>query len=110
MASDRSFVERVIDALQPLNVRSRAMFGEYAFYCDEKVAGFICANTVFLKPTSRELDELRGLDLGPCYPGSKDYFIVPVDRVDSDWFRDAVQATADALPAPKPRSGKAKAH
>lgn len=36
MATRKGTSEFVLDQLDPLNVRVRAMFGEYALYCDEK--------------------------------------------------------------------------
>ena len=100
MATTKDTIAHVLEQLEPLNVRAKAMFGEYALYCDERVVGFICDDTVFLKPSPAT----AGLGLGPCYPGSKDYAIVSADVVeDSEAFRAMVQATADVLPVPKPK-------
>jgi len=101
MTTAKDTVAFLLEQLEPLDVRARAMFGEYGLYCDDKIVGFICDDTVFLKPNAAT----AGLALGPCYPGSKDYAIVSADVVeDSQALRAMVQATADILPAPKPKA------
>jgi len=104
MATSKQTVDHVLEQLEPAAVRARAMFGEYGFYCDEKIVGLICADTVFLKPTPAS----DGLAEGPPYPGAKPYRIADADLLeDAGAFRAMVQATADALPAPKPKKSKA---
>lgn len=103
MATSRETVAFVLEQLEPLDVRARAMFGEYGFYCDEKIVGLICADTVFIKPTSAS----DGLREAPPYPGAKDYRVADEALVaDADEFRAIIRATADALPAPKPKKPK----
>jgi len=52
---------------------------------------------------------LSGTEPGHPYPGSKEYHSVPGDLLENaEWVREAVQATADALPAPKPKKTKGK--
>jgi len=103
MATSKDTVAYVLEQLEPLNVRARAMFGEYGFYCDDKIVGLLCDDTVFIKPTPAS----DGLNEGPPYPGAKDYRIADGDVIeDSERFRALIQATADALPAPKPKPKK----
>lgn len=98
MATEKATVDYVVDQLGDLNVRTRAMFGEYALYCDEKVAGFICDDTLFLKTGSAIENDLNDAWLGPCYPGSKDYYGIPGDCLeDHEWLQTHVQAVADSL-------------
>lgn len=107
MSTRPETVEFVLDQLRPLDVRARAMFGEYTVYCDEKPVAFVCDDTVFLKPTSVPADRLRGAVASPAYPGSKDHWALPGDQLeDRDWFQGVVQDTADVLPVPKPRRRK----
>ncbi len=40
MATSKDTVAYVLEQLEPLDVRARAMFGEYGFYCDNKIVGF----------------------------------------------------------------------
>ncbi len=87
--------------LSGLRVRTRPLFGEYGLYCDEKVVGLICDDTLFLKPSSADPGLFDRTEAAPPYPGSKPYHRVPGDALDdTEWLRTAVQATADALPAP----------
>ena len=100
MSTSKDTIAYVLEQLEPLDVRARAMFGEYGLYCDDKVVAFVCDDTIFLKQSPAS----AGLELGPAYPGSKDYAIVNADLLeDSDALRAMVQATADGLPAPKPK-------
>lgn len=104
-ADTAAFIE---DQLAGLTVRTKRMFGEFGIYCDEKVVGFICDDTLFLKPSGADPRLFERTDLAPPYPGAKDYHRVPGEALeDRDWLGEVVQATADALPAPlakKPRT------
>jgi TfoX/Sxy family transcriptional regulator of competence genes len=100
MATSKDTVADVLEQLEPLNVRARAMFGEYGFYCDDKIVGLICDDTVFIKPTPAS----DGMPEAPAYPGAKNSRVADAALIaDSERFRALVQATADALPAPKPK-------
>ncbi len=103
MTTSKDFVAYILEQLEPLPVRARAMFGEYGLYCDEKIVALICNDTVFLKPTPAS----QALPDGPPYEGAKDYKVVAADTLeDSAALRALVQATAEALPAPKPKKPK----
>lgn len=100
MSTSKDTISYILEQLEPLPTRARAMFGEYGLYCDEKVVGFVCDDTIFLKQSPAS----AGLELGPAYPGSKDYAIVSADLLeDAPALRDLVQETAQSLPAPKPK-------
>lgn len=100
MATSKETVAYVLEQLEPLDVRARAMFGEYGFYCDGKIVGLICDDTVFIKPTAAS----DGMAEGPPYPGAKNYRVADASLLeDSATFRALIQATANALPAPKPK-------
>lgn len=101
MGTPKEFVADVLEALEPLDVRARAMFGEYGMYCDEKFVAIIASSTLFLKPTPATAD----LPGAPPYPGAKDYRVVSGALLGDDAeLRRLVQATADALPAKKPKN------
>ena len=105
MATRKETIEYVLDQLDPLSVRARGMFGEYALYCDEKTVAFVCDDILFMKPTTVAEERLGPETLAPAYPGSKLYYAVPGERLgDREWLQDLVQRTADVLPAPKPKS------
>jgi len=107
VSTSKDVIASLLEALAPLRVRARAMFGGYGFYCDEKIVALVCDDRFFLKPTAA-VDALAiELEACPAYPGSRDYLIVD-DRFMQDraQFQRLVQATADALPAPKPKKPK----
>jgi len=107
MSTDPQTVAFIEDQLAGLHVRTVQMFGEYGIYCDEKVVGLICGDSVFLKPTSADPALFTRTDPAPPYEGACDYHRVPGDAVeDRDWLGKAVQATADALPPPKEKKPK----
>lgn len=100
-----AFVE---DQLAGLDIRTAPMFGEYCVYCDGKVVAFVCDDTLFIKPSPVDPALLAGTTLAPAYPGSKDYNSVPGGLLENrEWLQVAIQATADALPAPAPKKPRA---
>ncbi|MGO4691185.1 TfoX/Sxy family protein [Glaciibacter sp. 2TAF33] len=102
MSTSPDTVAFIEDQLAGLTVRTRPMFGEYGIYCDGKVVGLICGDALFLKPTDADPALFARTELAPPYPGAKEYHRVPGDALeDRDWLGQAVQATADALQAPK---------
>ena len=104
MATSAQTIEYIEDQLAGLNLRTARMFGEYCLYVDGKVVGFVCDDTLFIKPSGVDPALLEGTEPGHPYPGSKEYHSVPGDLLENaEWVREAVQATADALPAPKPK-------
>jgi TfoX/Sxy family transcriptional regulator of competence genes len=97
------------DQLSELVVRSARMFGEACLYVDGKVIGFICDDTLFIKPSTVDPALLDGTVPGHPYPGSKLYHSVPGDLAENrEWLLAAVQGTADALPMPAPKRPKAR--
>lgn len=106
MATDKDYAEMVAGMLHPENVRVKPMFGEYCLYHNDKVVAFICDNCVLLKPSNPVLPEIANLEQAEAYPGSKMYFVVPEDRLDTPWFRETVVALSDVMPAPKPKKRK----
>jgi TfoX/Sxy family transcriptional regulator of competence genes len=101
MATRKETVASILDQLVPLPVRARAMFGEYGLYCDEKIVALICDDTLFVKPTAISGEFLSDDWLAPPYPGAKDSYAVPLDRLeDRDWLQDVIERTAAELPVP----------
>ena len=90
-------------------IRARAMFGEYALYCDDKVVALICDDKLFVKPTEEGRAFAGALEEAPPYPGSKPFLLVEEDRwADLAWMTDLITITAAALPVPKPKKSKKK--
>ena len=109
MASDKQTATFILDQLADLSVRVHPMFGEYALYCDDKVVGFICDDTLLIKPTPAGVTHAPDLPAGRPYPGAKDYIQVDGDLIENrDWLQTLVRLTADALPAPKPKAPRSK--
>lgn len=107
MSTDSSYAAFVLDqAGTRLRARVTKMFGEYALYVDEKVVGFLCDNRIFLKPTEAGRPFFDTLEIGPAYPGSKDYWIADEVVEEAPRFQDLLRATASALPPPKPKKVK----
>ena len=84
----------------------RKMFGEYALYIDDKVVAFACDNSLLLKPTPEGKALLPRVTLGKPYPEAKDYYALDEYLDDTELLQRLIQATADALPTPKPKAPK----
>jgi|SRR5665647_802198 len=108
MSTSKETIAFLLSQLEPLDVRARAMFGEYGVYCGEKFVALVCDDTFFLKPTAAADNYSADLTPGPAYPGSNDYLAVDGDLVeDAERFQALVKATAERLPEPKPKKPKA---
>jgi TfoX/Sxy family transcriptional regulator of competence genes len=109
MSNKPDLIRFIEDQLGDLDIRTRLMFGECVIYCDEKVVGFICDDTLFITPSAADSALFERTVPAPPYPGAKDYRSVPSDALeDRHWLQQAVQATADALPVPSPKKPRAK--
>ncbi|MDN4476023.1 TfoX/Sxy family protein [Demequina sp. SYSU T00192] len=96
MSTSRATVDHLLEQLEPLPVRARAMFGEHGLYCDETFVGVICDDVLFLKPTAAT----DGLPEGAPYPGAKAHRIVVAETVEEPaLLQRLVAETAAALPA-----------
>jgi len=109
MATDAGFVEYIAEqAGLPRSLAWRKMFGEYALYLDGKVVALVCDNQLFLKPTEAGRRLLGRVDEGQPYPGAKPHLRLG-DEIDQPGrLRQLLLATAEELPAPKPRKPPAK--
>lgn len=106
MASNPEFVAYVVDQLSALpGVRSRRMFGEYGLYACGKFFGVICDDRLLIKITQPGLALAPGAPQEEPYPGGSP--MLAAENVDDSAALCAlVQATCDALPAPKPKKKK----
>ena len=106
MASNPDFVQFIADQCSGAGeILAKKMFGDYGIYCDGKIFGLICDDSLYLKPTDAVLPLLRAVDLRPPYPGAKDYFYI-ADVDDRDYLALLVRETCKALPEPKTKKGK----
>jgi TfoX/Sxy family transcriptional regulator of competence genes len=111
MATSQSTIDFILDQLSALpKIRARKMFGEYALYCDEKVVALVCDDQLFVKITEAGKALVGdGYAEGTAYPGAKPSLLVSADDLeDHERLCALIRATADALPAPKPRGRKRK--
>jgi DNA transformation protein and related proteins len=107
MSSQKSNVDYLLEQIAGAgNVTARAMFGEYAFYCDGKVVALFCDDQLFVKPTKAGAAHLTVIVEAPPYPGAKLHYMISGEKWhDADWLSALVRKTANELPVP---TGKKK--
>ena len=102
MSTEQSFVDYIVEqASLAGDVYARKMFGEYALYCDRKVVGLICDNTLYIKLTEQG-KKYVGSDFeeGYAYPGAKPSMLIPEGLIeDESWIQELVRITANSLSA-----------
>jgi TfoX/Sxy family transcriptional regulator of competence genes len=109
MASDKSFVEFVVDQIENAGVISyRSMFGEYGVFADGKIFGLICDNKLFIKPTISGRAFIQDVTEAPPYTGAKLSFLIEEKLDDRGWLSELVRITVKELPEPKPKRKKKK--
>ena len=103
MASDKSYLEFILDQLSELDgISWRAMMGEYILYCRGKVVGGIYDNRFLVKPTKSAREMMPDAPLELPYEGAKEMLLV--DNVENrEFLRDLLEAMERELPAPKPK-------
>ena len=107
MATDRSFVEYVIEQSGLAGeLTVNRLFGEFALYLDGKVVAFACDNSLLLKPSAAMPEVVSRLPGRPPYPGAKDYPVLDELLDEPELLRRVLLATSAALPAPKPKPPK----
>ena len=105
MATDREYLRFLQEQCAGLDVRFRAMMGEYVFYYRDKVAGTVCDNRFMVKdvPAARAL--MPDALLEPPYEGAKEQLVV--DVLDNrHMLAELFEVMYPELPAPKPRRKK----
>jgi DNA transformation protein len=106
MTTEQSTVDFILDQLASIgSVFARKMFGEYALYCNGKVVGLVCGDTLYIKITAQgKLFVGKYYQEGYAYKGAKPSIIVDYDRIeDRGWLCELVAVTAKNLPLPKQR-------
>ncbi len=108
MATDRAFVEYLQGQAGLGEALSfRKMFGEYALYFQGKVVALACDNQLYLKPTEEGRVLLGKASERRPYPGAKPHLLIDDALEDRDLLRGIIEATARALPLPKPKRAAA---
>jgi TfoX/Sxy family transcriptional regulator of competence genes len=107
MASDQAFVKFAAGQMEKAGeITYRAMFGEYAIYCDGKLVALVCDNRLLIKPTDAGRAFIGDVVEAEPYPGAKPALLIE-DRIDdSDWLSELVRLSWPHLPEPKPRKPK----
>ena len=102
MASDKSFVEFIVDQIENAGpITYKKMFGEYALYCNGKVVALVCDNRLFVKPTAGGKAFIGNVNEAPPYTGAKLSFLID-DRIeDREWISKLIRITYKELPEPK---------
>jgi len=109
MASDKSFIEFIVDQMGNAGfISQKKMFGEYAIYCDGKVVALVCDNQLFVKPTEGGRAFIGEIIEAAPYPGSKLYFLIEDKFEDREWIGGLIKITAQELPIPKQKRNKTK--
>ncbi len=109
MATSQSTVDFILDQLISIDsISTRKMFGEYALYCENKVVGLICDNTLFIKITEEGKKLIdSNYEEGPPYPGAKLYIKVNEVLLENrKLLSELIQITTLHIPAPKPKKTK----
>lgn len=107
MASDKGFVEFVVDQIENAGqISYKYMFGEYGIYSDNKIFGLICDNKLFIKPTEAGRAYIEEVVEAPPYPGAKNSFLIEDKLDDREWLSQLIRITVEELPEPKPKKKK----
>jgi DNA transformation protein and related proteins len=110
MSSQKNNVDYLLEQLAGAgHVSARAMFGEYALYCDGKVVALFCDDQLFVKPTKAGAAHVGKVVHGAPYPGAKPHMLISGERWDeAEWLCALIRKTADELPMPKVKKKKGK--
>jgi len=106
MASRQETIDFILDQISNAgSVSAKKMFGEYAIYHNTKVVALVCDDELFIKPTDAGKNFIGNVDEQPPYPGAKNYFVIPGDKLENfEWLSALIQITSDALPLPKKKN------
>lgn len=107
MSTQKETIEFILEKLDDKRFTTRAMFGEYALYCDGKVVGLVCDDQLYVKivPASVELEGI--CDKDEAYPGSKPYYLI--EEVQLSQIKNLSEILFDiakSLPEKKPKKKK----
>jgi len=106
MSTSQSTLDYILDQTSESKVSARKMFGEYTLYCNEKVIGLVCDDSLFIKITPQGKDYVgEHYYEAPPYAGAKPSMLIDGTLIeDSDWLNGLVSVTEKNLPAPGPKT------
>ena len=100
-----AFLADQLSGIEGLSIRK--MFGEYGIWVEGKTVGLVCGDQLFIKPTAAGRALAQNAPDAPPYRGAKPSMLIDAELWDdAAWLCGLVRATADALPAPKPKKPK----
>jgi DNA transformation protein and related proteins len=111
MPTKQSTADFILDQLALAgDVSARKMFSGYALYCDTKVVGLICNDTLFIKITEQGMAFVgKDYQEGRAYDGARPSMMIDDGQLeDSVWLSKLVRITADSLPVPELKKAKNK--
>ena len=102
MATSPSTVDYILDQLVSVgDIYVRKMFGEYALYCNGRVVGLVCDDTLFIKITE-EGRRFVGTQYteGYAYKGAKVSMRINEDLIEENISGSAsnISSTSNTLP------------
>ena len=106
MTTKQSTVDYILDQLVSAgSISARKMFGEYALYCDGKVVGLVCDDTLYVKITGQgKIFAGKYYQEGNAYKGARPSMVIDEGRIeDREWLSELVRITVESLPLPKKR-------
>lgn len=108
MATKKSTIDYLLDQLSSEKVRAKAMFGEYALYCQGKVVALVCDDKLFVKITEPGKKFIgKNYEEGYAYPGAKASMHISGDLwEDARFMSELILITAKSLPEAKPKRKK----
>lgn len=106
MSSNVDFVQYIVDqCAEAGDITARKMMGDYCVYCNGRVFGLVCDNTLYIKPTEAGRAMLREVVMRSPYDGAKEHLLI-TDVDDRDYLAEIVRTTIAHLPEPKPKKRK----
>ncbi len=111
MAPSLSTVDYILDQLVSLSdVHVRKMFGEYALYCDGRVVGLVCDDTLYIKITEQgKLFVGAHYVEGHAYKGARASMRIDEDLIENrEWLAELVRITAENVPPMVPKKKKSE--
>ncbi len=106
MATKKETIEFILSKLRDRErFTARAMFGEYALYCEGKVVALICDDLLYVKitPASQRLESQ--CEQGHPYPGARPHYLVDEGQLTTiEDLPVILAAIGDSLPAPKKKT------
>jgi TfoX/Sxy family transcriptional regulator of competence genes len=102
LASDLSYVEYVVDQIDPdCGASYKKMFGEFGLFSGGKMFGMVCDNRLFVKPTEGGRGFIGEVVEASPYPGAKPIFLIEGQVDDGAWLSELIRITVRELPAPR---------